>query len=151
MTRSNLAYLSRTVYPPPSPLTAPSYTSHLDRAALLISDVVINCNAYLLALAYANQTFNYLFDVGPGLHGDDLHYTFGPDSSTKNLPVQNALQNYVMQFAATGNPNKRGLPRFAWYGPRSEVLDLKPGDFSMRVDPAASDRCLVLQQKVYAR
>lgn len=68
------------IYPPPSSnVAALSYQTNLDRAALLTSDVVFTFNANLLALAYQNKMYNYLFDVPRGLYGDDLHYTGGSD------------------------------------------------------------------------
>ncbi|KAI4255291.1 MAG: hypothetical protein L6R42_006809, partial [Xanthoria sp. 1 TBL-2021] len=77
-----VSYITNTIYPPPKSARLP-YETSFDRAVLVTSDVVITCNTYLLARAYQNKTYNYLFDAPPGLHGDDLHYTFGPDSSVR--------------------------------------------------------------------
>ncbi|KAL9011347.1 MAG: hypothetical protein Q9173_003798 [Seirophora scorigena] len=139
-----LAPLAASIYPPPSS-TLP-YTTNLDRAALMTSDVVITCNTYLLALAAHNATRNYLFDVPPALHGDDLHYTFGPDPATRSPAIQLALQSYIARFAQTGDPNGAGAgPLFAPYGPHNEILRLSPNGFEQTLDPAASDRCLKLR------
>ncbi|KAL8701999.1 MAG: hypothetical protein Q9201_004621 [Fulgogasparrea decipioides] len=97
---ATISYITDTIYPPPSDAAAP-YRNNLDRAALITGDVVITCNTYLVALAYENKTYNHLFDVSPGLHGDDLHYTFGPDQSTKSDQIRVAIQDYVTSFAAT--------------------------------------------------
>ena len=147
---STLSDISTNIYPPPSASGNLPYTTDLDRAALLTAEVVITCNTYLLALAYLNTTYNYLFDVYPALHGSDLDYTFGPDSSTQSPKIQRAIQTYVTQFAETGNPNKDGQPSFHMYGSASQVLDLAPGEIEMKLDPAASNRCLMLQKKAFS-
>ena len=70
------------------------------------------CSTYLLGLADQNGTYNQLFDVPPALHGDDLHYTCGPDLSTKDQDIRALLQDYVTTFPETGNPNRAGIPSF---------------------------------------
>ncbi|KAI4187920.1 MAG: hypothetical protein L6R41_002495 [Letrouitia leprolyta] len=93
-TQSLRLSLYTSIYPPIVSSPEPPYENDLDRAALVTSDVLITCNTYLLALGYDNATYNYLFNVFPGLHGgDDLHYTFGPDASTKS-------PTYSLRFSA---------------------------------------------------
>ncbi|KAL9596055.1 MAG: hypothetical protein Q9179_004754 [Wetmoreana sp. 5 TL-2023] len=147
---ATISYITDTIYPPPSDAAAP-YRNNLDRAALITGDVVITCNTYLVALAYENKTYNHLFDVSPGLHGDDLHYTFGPDQSTKSDQIRVAIQDYVTSFAATGNPNSVKQPIFQMYGRTNQVLALAPGSMAGKPDPAASNRCLLLQKHFFAR
>ena len=147
-TASTRSYVSNVIYPPPSAGANLPYTTDLDRAALLTSEVVITCTTYLLALAYNNSTYNYLFNVPPALHGSDLDYTFGPDASTQSPQIQLALQNYITQFAEAGNPNKPAQPPFQMYGSANRVLNLAPGAIAMIDDPAASERCRLLQQRV---
>ena len=143
-----VSYITNTIYPPLGGAALP-YTTNLDRAALLTGDVVITCNTYLLALAYENKTYNYLFDIDPGLHGDDLHYTFGPDASTKSDQVRLAIQDYITSFAMTGNPNRAQQPIFPMYGSANQVLDLTSLTLAPKPDPAASERCLMLQKSVW--
>ena len=143
-----ISYITHTIYPPLGTPEVP-YKTEIDRAALLTSEVLATCNTYLLGLAYRNRTYSYLFDVPPALHGDDLHYTFGPDPSTKDQYIRTLLQDYVTTFPETGNPNRARLPSFDMYGSGTQVLDLFPGSVSMRSDPAASARCLQLVKNVY--
>jgi len=82
---ATVSYSTNTIYPPPGSAALP-YKTDLDRAALITSDVVLTCNTYLLAVAYQNYTYNYLFGIPPALHGGDLHYTLGPDLSTTSGP-----------------------------------------------------------------
>lgn len=134
-----------TIYPPARSVSDLPYNDDLERAALMTSEVLVTCNTYLLSLAYQNATYNYLFDVFPGLHGDDLHYTFGPDPSTRSPEVQLTIQSYIGQFSQTGDPNGNGLPQFKRYGGGSEVLRLSPDGYNGILDPAASKRCFLLR------
>ena len=145
---TSISYITHTIYPPLGTPDIP-YKTEIDRAALFTGEVIVTCNTYLLGLAYQNRTYNYLFDVPPAFHGDDLHYTFGPDPSTKDQGIRALLQDYVTTFPETGNPNRAGLPPFDNYGSGTQVLDLFPGSVSMRSDPAASARCLQLLENVY--
>lgn len=109
---ATLSSVSTAIYPLARSVSDLPYNDDLDRAALMTSEVLVTCNNYLLALAYRNATYNYLFDIFPGLHGDDLHYTFGPDSPTKSPEVQLAMQSYIGHFSQTGDPNGNGQPPF---------------------------------------
>lgn len=143
-----MSYITNTIYPPPDSGDLP-YKTNLDRAALITSDVVVDCNTYLLALAYQNTTYNYLFDVPPGLHGDDLHYTFGPDPSVKSDQIRQAIQDYIISFVSTGTPSGSLEPHFPEYGRSNTVLQLHPANIVPKPDPAASDRCILLQKDVW--
>ncbi|KAL9030595.1 MAG: hypothetical protein Q9196_001301 [Gyalolechia fulgens] len=141
-----LSPLYSSIYPPVGSSPSVPYANDLDRAALMTSEVLVTCSTYLLALASGNATYNYLFNVFPALHGDDLHYTFGPDASTKSPEVQLALQRYITQFAQTGDPNGNDRRMFNQYGSGNEVLNLDPASFGSIMDPAASERCLLLRE-----
>lgn len=143
----SISSITDTIYPPPGRTNVP-YSTNIDRAALFTGDVIINCNSYLTALAYGNQTYNYLFDIPPALHGDDLHYTFGPDSSTKDERTRSLMQSYFALFSNFGIPNRDGIPYFERYGVESHVLDFGPTGAAMEIDPAASDRCMELLKRV---
>ncbi|KAL8893884.1 MAG: hypothetical protein Q9192_004823 [Flavoplaca navasiana] len=144
---ATLSSIYTTIYPPVRSIPELSYNDDLDRAALMTSEVLVTCNTYLLALAYRNATYNYLFDVFPGLHGDDLHYTFGPDPSTRSPEVQLAIQSYITRFSQTGDPNGNGQPTFRRYGGGNEVLRLSTDEFEGILDPAASKRCFLLRDR----
>ncbi|KAL9607752.1 MAG: hypothetical protein Q9167_007364 [Letrouitia subvulpina] len=143
------SYISTHVYPPVASAPGLPYSNDFDRAALMTSEVLITCHTYFLASAYANETYNYLFDVFPGLHGDDLHYTFGPDSFTKSPEIRIAIQSYITRFTENSDPNGNEQPVFSKYGSRNQVLDLSPGKVGGLLDSAASKRCLQLRKKVF--
>lgn len=145
---SVLSYITLTIYPPLGTPGVP-YKTDIDRAVLLTGEVLAACSTYSLDLACGNRTYNYIFDVPPAIYGDDLHYNFGPDPSTKDQGVRVLLQDYVTTFAETGNPNGPGVPSFDMYGSHNRILDLFPGSVPMRPDPSAWDRSLQLQEQVY--
>lgn len=146
------------------------YTTNLERAALLTSELAFTCNTVYLARAAANVTYNYLFDVPPALHGSDLAYTFGSASSNAADVVQSvrvSLQEYLTNFTQFGDPNggasrrtttrrpsvvdggKGVETRFWRYGREGMVLRLGIDTFEMVADPAANGRCQWLQQALY--
>jgi carboxylesterase type B len=59
------------------------------------------------------------------------------------------MQEYITQFAKTGNPNIRGLPYFPMYGSNATVLALGPRTISPMRDPAASARCAWWQKGLF--
>lgn len=145
MADSVLSDVTHTIYPPLGTPGAPHKTD-IDRAVLLTGEILAACSTYFLDLAYGNRRYNYLFNVPPAVHGDDLHYTYGPDPSTKNQGIRDLLQDYIRTFAETGNPNRAGLPSFDMYGSGNQILNLFPGSVPMRPDPSASDRCLQIAE-----
>ena len=142
------ALLNHTLYPPifNKPSQFP-YGSYLERATLIVSEVGFLCNGAYLARAFGGKIYNYLFDVPPAFHGDDVAYTFfdGTDSKIDaNLAL--TFQEYLLNFVRRGDPNAKGLPRFEQYGPDSEnwTLDIKSkasGGLKRTKNPGANSRC----------
>jgi carboxylesterase type B len=140
---------------------AQNYTTQIGRVSAMLSEFSFTCNAVYLDKAYNNQTHAYLFDVPPSLHGQDIAYTYyngngsttagtgGTSFGVQDVPVAIAMQEYITQFAKTGNPNIRGLPYFPMYGSNATVLALGPRTISPMRDPAASARCAWWQKGLF--
>ncbi|KAI9799700.1 MAG: hypothetical protein M1825_004435 [Sarcosagium campestre] len=146
-----LSYISTQLYPPifDDPDTYP-YRDQLGRAALLISEAVFICNTNYLARSYQRQTYNYLFAIPPALHGDDLHYTFGPDRASRRSDSKRIeLQTLFGRFTRSAQVNDGPPNTFRKYGTDSAVLKLTRGSSFMTKDPAANERCLWWQQGLY--
>jgi len=85
------------------------YKTVKERLGLLISEAFIGCNAFGLAsaAAHGNGSFGYVFAVSPGLHGQDIAYSFftpGKESPhVENVTVAMEIQRYLTRFAIMGN------------------------------------------------
>jgi len=151
-------YMLDTLYPAVYDGTY-SYTSLFERASLITAEMSFTCNTRFLDLAYNNETYSYYFTVPPGLHGEDIAYTFfNGDTSTLddglavNATVATALQNYITNFAMSGgDPNSAEVPYFPKYQSNSTVLELGiTGIGALSVDTTANTRCDWLMQTLYA-
>ncbi|KAI9841075.1 MAG: hypothetical protein M1838_003785 [Thelocarpon superellum] len=152
---SVISYISEELYPPVFSGLLP-YKDDLDRAAFTVSEAVFTCNTNYLARAFGNKTYNYIFSVPPGLHGQDVAYTYygsGVSSGVLPLPINAtvavALQKYITEFAETGAPSEAGVPHFDIYGPNAQVLNLGADGIDEIVDPTANTRCLWWQKALY--
>jgi len=128
------------------------------RITQLGSEVFFACITRYLAVAKGNATHNYLFAVPPGFHADDVAYVFfNGDTSTRDdgLPVHvdlaTALQDYIVAFVKTGNPNTSSLPNFPVYGDEGIVLKFAEAGITAQVDDLKNGRCEWLQQAIVDR
>ena len=154
-----LDFVTSTLYPPTFDGSF-GYSSEYERAALIISDVAFVCNTNYLGRAYGGKTFSYRFAVPPGLHGQDIGFTFaggkvpagilGPNSP-EQFKVAAALQDYIVTFTIDGRPRARnGAPAFPRYGSDAKVVVLDPAGIKLGTDDAASARCAWWQKGLYA-
>jgi cholinesterase len=158
---ATLSYISNTLYPPVYDGTY-GYKTLVARNALLVSELVFICNTRYMDKAYDLKTYSYYFTVPPGLHGEDVPYTFFNGDVTTldngfpvNATVAHALQSYLTSFAQDGDPNEGdgpGVPFFPIYGTNSSTQLLSAGaDFGTQVvDTAANARCDYWQKALYS-
>ncbi|CZS91749.1 probable cholinesterase [Rhynchosporium agropyri] len=157
-TNDTISYILNTLYPAVYDGTYP-YDSIYSRATLITSEISFTCNTRFLNLAFQNETYAYYFTVPPGLHGEDIQYTFfNGDTTTLNngLPVQpaiaTAMQKYITNFAMSsiGSPNGRGVPFFPQYQDNSTTLVVGlEGVGALVKDTAANERCAWLMEGLY--
>lgn len=156
ISNSTLAYITGTLYPPVYNGSY-SYTTIWERMSLITAEVVFTCNTRYLNTAFLNETHSYYFTVPPGLHAEDIAYTFfNGDTTTSddglpvNATVAAVLQRYIMNFAMTGNPNGVDVPFFPEYQSNATNVVLGiTGLGSVQVDTTANDRCAWWQQALY--
>jgi carboxylesterase type B len=118
----------------------------------MITEAFFTCSTNMLARAYNNSVFNYIFSVPPSLHGDDVYYTYynGPSLHVQNETLAVIMQRYFTSFVMTGNPNAAGLPTFPKYGTGATVQNLNLTTIAPIKDNVANERCLWWQKGLYA-
>ena len=139
-------YITQELYP------ADAFPDQIARAAALISEAIFTCNTYYLNTAYNNNTYAYLFNIPPALHGQDIPYTYfnGPSEDVLNTEIAIALQEYITEWAQTGNPNSEGVPNFPIYGEDASLQRLNVTGIDQIMDPTANARCEWWQKALYA-
>ena len=145
-----IRYIADELYPPVFDGSL-WYRNQFERAALAVQDVAFYCNGLYLDRAFGNRTFAYEFAVPPGLHGQDVAYTFanGPSEEVVSPAVAAALQAYIVSFVEDGRPSATGIPRFPMYESESKVMVLNATSIEERTDPLASARCAWWQKALY--
>jgi carboxylesterase type B len=91
------------------------------------------------------------FAVFPGIHGEDVPYTFanGNNPSIANLAIATAMQEYFTSFAINGVPKGQGIPRFPLYGAGSDAIEFNATSIHDIRDESANSRCLWWQKALY--
>ena len=155
-TQAVIEYVNNTLYPPEFNGSF-GYQNQIERTAAILADSDFVCNAVFILQAFGvDQSYAYLFDIEPSLHGEDVAYTFnnGPendlDDQPVNVTVAAVLQEYIVNFVTTGNPNGPGLPTFNTYGNASNVQALSSKGFAGTPDTAVPERCAWWQLALYA-
>ncbi|KAH8834373.1 carboxylesterase family protein-like protein [Flagelloscypha sp. PMI_526] len=121
------------------------YTSQITRASLTAGDLTFNAVASAIASAKKHETsFAYFFTLYPGLHGQDLAYTFyTPESpgaaGVANVSIARTFQKGLASFVTTGTPDFGTGPLRA-YGTKGNVLVISDNGIASGVDPALNSR-----------
>ncbi len=149
-------HLTNVLYPSVFDGSQP-YRTQFDRASLLSGKSSIECNAFYLDHAFGIKTYGYEFAVFPGIHSQDLNFTFyhRPNPTVSAPRVAAALQEYITNYAVTGAPGKAGganstFPEFPIHGEEAQTVRfLNDSSVSVERDPAANDRCVWWQKGLY--
>ncbi|KAJ5117368.1 Alpha/Beta hydrolase protein [Penicillium atrosanguineum] len=146
-----LEYISQVLYPPIFNDNF-GYTTGLERGALTHSDLAFQCNTDFVNRAFNGETYAYRFSIPPGVHAEDLPYTFfnGPDQAVQNSTVALILQDYIVNFAKSGIPSSSIGPVFETHGDARSVQNIGLENILTTLDPAASERCQWWQNAAYA-
>ena len=130
------------LYPPIYDGSLP-YKTPQQRSDLAGKEYLISCNTVSIAEAYENRTHNYIFDIPPAIHAQDLAYTYYPNDPTPDFfpEIAVTLQKYLTNFVRTGNPNKKGLPKWPLYGKKANTITFTTDGVKQSTSDAANDRC----------
>jgi para-nitrobenzyl esterase len=92
--------------------------------------------AYIFLFSYAPASMKERMVYGPG-HGTDISFAFDnlgiggfgptpPPPTPEDKEVARMMNAYWVNFARTGNPNGKGLPKWPVYSPKkNEILDFQ--------------------------
>ena len=99
--------------------------------------------AYIFLFSYVPASMKQRMPYGPG-HGTDISYVFdnlrapeGASVPPEDKEVARIMSAYWVNFARTGNPNGKGLPKWSVYSPKkNKILDVQPdGNPVSKPDP----------------
>ncbi|KAJ5308604.1 hypothetical protein N7508_003983 [Penicillium antarcticum] len=136
------------------------YTDSVGRTALVISDLIFQCNTDYFNRAYDKQTYAYEFAIPPGVHGQDVGYTFYNNNSNANgalgalgaianVTVALAMQDFFTSFAQHGVPKSHLAPPFRRHGERATLMVLGNHTIQPMRDPTSNPRCKFWQTAPY--
>ena len=149
---SSVEHILGVLYPPPGPSTP--YSTHGERAALLVSESSFACNTHFLAAASGNSTLNYRFQVAPSVHGLDLPFTFFHGGKQVPKELAQVMQLYFTNFAKYGSVNfgqVEGLSDWPEYGDESRVRTFGIEGVGTTNDATKNARCDFWQGVEYVR
>ena len=146
LTSSDVTYLLDTLYPATFDGSY-GYVDAIGRAAAIIGDTIISCNTDFVNKAFSNNTYAYEFAVFPGIHGQDVSYSFysGVSASVSNVTVAYGMQDYITSFVVSGTPKSSLGPTFSKHGSGALELEFNQASIVMTQDPTSSSRCAWLQ------
>lgn len=149
-------FVENQLYPPVYSGTY-GYTDSVARSALLVSDLVFQCNTDYLNRAF-NQTYAYAFNIAPGLHGQDVAYTYytkgssevgntstNPLTVVNNVTVALAMQDYFLSFTEHGVPRSSLAPTMRPWGPQAQLMSLEVEKIHPIHDSTNNPRCAFWQ------
>ncbi|KAF6525076.1 hypothetical protein HZS61_010871 [Fusarium oxysporum f. sp. conglutinans] len=129
------------------------YTNQTGRASITKAESEFTCKYGFLQAAYGNRAKSYRFNVYPGLHGSEMHYTFynGPK---RNPEVDEAIavgfQELLTSFVAIGNATSLAAPQgVPVYGEERRMLYIGNEGFGITTDATVPERCKFWQSGIY--
>ncbi|KAH0429721.1 acetylcholinesterase [Colletotrichum camelliae] len=141
------------------------YTDNFERAYQGFGEFCFTCNQPFTSRGLGNATYNYQFAASPGVHGQDLGFTFYrgeaidpagapfPPTTDVDIAVSRILQSWIASFVTTGVPTAPNVTGFEPYGAEGNLLVLSEANNSTHVargvDPTlARGRCEWLAKRI---
>ena len=137
------------------------YTTQTDRLALILSEALVTCNVNALTSAFGAASSGYQFSVFPGIHAQDVMYTFfnGPAAdffgNVVDPGVASVLQSIIVDFTISGAGNLVAVallqqPGLLFQPNSTTFLNLDVNGLTAIQDPAANPRCQFWQQGLFS-
>ncbi|KAF0331319.1 carboxylesterase family protein [Colletotrichum asianum] len=156
--------LEQEVYPPIFD-GSQGYTDNFERAYQSFGEFCFTCNQPFTSRGLGNATYNYQFAAPPGVHGQDLGFTFYrgetidpagapfPPATDVDVAVSRVLQSWIASFVTSGVPTALNVIGFEPYGAEGNLLVLGEANNSTHVargiDPTlARGRCDWLAKRI---
>jgi carboxylesterase type B len=132
------------------------YTTQIERTALSIADFTVTCNAHFLASSLPSA-YAYVFSAPPGLHGEDVAYTYfngdttsNDEGTTVNSTIAEVFQSYLTSFVMKGRPTAPEFKAFVHYSKHDKVSNIGISQLGEHIpDPAARPQCKFWQAAPY--
>ncbi|KAG5770183.1 hypothetical protein H9Q72_002848 [Fusarium xylarioides] len=164
ITDASSTYIQNTLYPPIFD-GSQGYTNNFERAYLLFQEFVFTCNQPFTSKGLNSTTNNYQFAISPGIHSQDLGFTFYrgapidpsgapfPPSSATDDAATRLLQTWIASFVTRGKPAAPQTIPFEPYGSKGNLIVLEDHGNSpyvkRGVDPTIlPGRCTWLAQAI---
>ncbi|KAJ4262895.1 hypothetical protein NW762_006508 [Fusarium torreyae] len=157
ITDASSEYIRNTLY---SPIFDGSqgYTNNFERAYLLFQEFAFTCNQPFTSNGLNGTTNNYQFVIPPGIHSQDLGFTFYrgapidpsgapfPPSSATNVAAAKLLQTWIASFVTGGKPTTPRTIPFEAYGSEGNLIVLGERSNLTHVVPG---RCTWLAESIH--
>ena len=144
LSTSKINHLATVVYPPDFSGAQP-YTTEIGRTKLAVAEAFMDCVAFGVHGAYRNQSRGYQFSYFPGMHAQDLEYTFfnGQEANGLGVPVLPAvaavMQRWFVDFIVGGTGNS--YTQIPVYTAQANMVNITGTGYPVVRDPAANKRC----------
>ncbi|RGP80577.1 carboxylesterase family [Fusarium longipes] len=143
LSASEHEYLSNELYPPIFDGSV-GYTDQASRQMAFWGEAVIDCNMVGISKVVKGEGYAYRFNVTPGLHTQDLKYTFNDPQSPAFKPIaQDILQTALTSFTVAGIPKVKGedLMDFPSWGDEGNVVSINGESFELTLNAVNETRC----------
>lgn len=139
--------LATQIYPPDFSGAQP-YTNQISRTKLAVAEAFLDCITFGVHLGYANQSRAYQLSIFPGMHAQDLDYTFynGQTISGLGIPVVPSvaavMQRWFVDFIVKGDGLGSKATQIPAYTGQANVVNIAGSGYSVVRDAAANSRCM---------
>ncbi|KAG8352452.1 hypothetical protein FVEN_g9511 [Fusarium venenatum] len=143
LTMLEQGYLANELYPPIFDGSL-GYTNQGSRQMALWGEAVIDCNFVGISKVMNGRGYAYRFNVTPGLHTQDLKYTFNDPQSPAFEPVaQDILQTVLTSFTMSGSPKLRNkyTMEFPPWGGQGDVISINGQGVEKTLNVVNETRC----------